>query len=175
MTAYQPAIEGCLEACRRCRLLVDSVAEQDESLSRRAYQAIGPHLRHCLDHFSCFLRGFDSGVVDYDARDRDERQERDPRQFGQALDAIVAQLQSIEADSTRRSVEVCQEVAPGGHSRTVDSNVERELMFLSSHTIHHIAIMTLLAERAGMVVPTDLGVAFSTASYMSRAAFGSSV
>jgi uncharacterized damage-inducible protein DinB len=173
MTAYPPAIEGCLEACRRCRILVDAVTAQDESTSRDAYSAIGPHLRHCLDHFTCFLRGFDSGTVDYDARDRDERQERDPQHFVRELDAIVERLQAIESGATRRTLEVCQEVTPDGRSRTVSSNAERELMFLSSHTIHHIAIMSLLAKGAGMTVPDDLGVAFSTASYMNRTAIGS--
>jgi hypothetical protein len=63
-----------------------------------------------------------------------------------------------------------QEAAPGQEGGMVRTNVERELLFLSSHTIHHIAIMSLLAERVGMTVPADLGVAFSTASYEERSA-----
>ena len=61
-----------------------------------------------------------------------------------------------------------QEVAPGGQSGRVDTNMERELAFLSSHTIHHLAIMSLLAEARGVEIPPGLGVAFSTATFMQR-------
>jgi len=162
------AVQGCLEACRRCRVLVETLGEQEPKSARRAYEAIGPQLRHCLDHFICFVRGLDSGVVDYDARDRNERVERDPQYFTEQLDAAAQRLQSIDSGTVRRGLEVRQEAAPGGRARTVGTNVERELMFLSSHTIHHIAIMTLLAESCGVSVRDDLGVAFSTASYMKR-------
>ena len=59
---HPAAVQGCLEACRRCRCLVEIIGEQEASLARRAYEVIGPHLRHCLDHFVCFLRGLDSGT-----------------------------------------------------------------------------------------------------------------
>jgi hypothetical protein len=109
-----------------------------------------------------------SGAVDYDARDRDERLELDPGYFLATLDGIVEQLRSFDAGDG--SLAVYQAVAPGGRSRTAATTVERELMFLSSHTIHHIAIMLLIAERAGVEVPGGLGIAFSTESYMKRAA-----
>jgi hypothetical protein len=174
-TTHPAAIEGCLEACLRCRRLAGIVAEQEAGLAQRVYRAIGPHLRHCLDHFACLLRGLDTGSVDYDARDRDERLERDASQFVQTLDGILGRLRRVEPAALRRRLEVRQEAAPGGCVQTVPSHVERELMFLSSHTIHHIALMTLLAEREGVVVPADFGVAFSTASYMRQAATGSGV
>ena len=72
-TAHGSAIEGCLEACERCRVLVQAVTGPQST--PQAFPGIGPHLRHCLDHFICFLRGVESGDVDYDARDRDERHE----------------------------------------------------------------------------------------------------
>ncbi len=162
-----PAIQGCLEACRRCRALVDAVIGRGDELERAVLRAIGPHLRHCIEHFQCFFSGCESGVVDYEARERDERLERDPAHFLAELAAATARLRSLDP-STARTMAVRQEAAPGGQVRTVDTNVERELLFLSSHTIHHLAIMTLLAERAGVEVPEKLGVAFSTASWEER-------
>lgn len=168
-TASWPALAGCLEAARRCRVLVDAVKLHDASAGRSAYRAIGPHLRHCLDHFSCFLRGCADGEIDYDARDRHERVERDPDYFLERLHGITEQLAKlVAADATE--LRMRQEPAPGQEGGMVRTNVERELLFLSSHTIHHIAIMSLLAERVGMTVPVDLGVAFSTASYEERSA-----
>lgn len=159
-TRLAPAVQGCVEACRRCRILVETVAGQEGT----AYQAIGPQLRHCLDHFRCFLRGIDSGLVDYDARERDENLERDPTRFLNALDEVVGRVKSVDP-GLGRTLAMRQEAAPGGNSRTVDTTVERELLFLSSHTIHHLAIMTLLARREGVEVSRDLGMAFSTASH----------
>jgi hypothetical protein len=159
-------IQGCLEACRRCRELVETIVEHEI----RAYEGVGPQLRHCLDHFLCLLRGVDSGVVDYDARDRDPRLEQDPHYFLTIMDSVVRQLQSMDPAVLRRSLSLHQEVAPGGQSGQVDTNMERELAFLSSHTIHHIAIMSLLAEARGVEVPPGLGVAFSTATFMQRPA-----
>ncbi len=136
----------------------------------RAYEAVGPQLRHCLDHFLCLLRGAVSGVVDYDARDRDRRLEEDPQYFLTIMDSVVQQLQSMDPAVLRRTLSLRQEVAPGGQSGQVDTNMERELAFLSSHTIHHIAIVSLLAEARGVEVPPGLGVAFSTATFMQRPA-----
>lgn len=161
-----PAIEGCLAACRRCEALIHIVARKPADVATRAFEIIGPHLRHCLDHFVCLLRGLDSGVVDYDARDRDERIEKDPHQFLSALDVVVRQLRELDPATIRRGLTLRQESAPDGGSRSYDSNVERELVFLSGHTIHHLAIMKLLAKREGVELPDDLAMAFSTASYL---------
>src|ERR1041384_171615 len=53
-----------------------------ENYTRRvplAFNAcIGGHYRHCLDHFTSLLRGFDADEVDYDHRERDARIESQP-------------------------------------------------------------------------------------------------
>ena len=165
-TGCGPAVDGCLEACERCRILVD--ATTGRGATPAAYGAISPHLRHCLDHFVCFFRGVESGAIDYDARDRDERLEQDPQYLVSILDGVVDRLRTFGSAAAARGLAVRQEVAPGGQARTVKTTVERELIFLSSHTIHHIAIMSLIAERAGVQVPGGLGIAFSTESYMQR-------
>ena len=166
MQAPPAVIQGCLEACRRCRELVETIIGQEA----RAYEGVGPQLRHCLDHFLCLLRGADSGVVDYDARERDRRLEEDPHYFLTIMDSVVRQLRSMDPAVLRRTLTLHQELAPGGQCGQVDTNMERELAFLSSHTIHHIAIMSLLAEARGVEVPPGLGVAFSTATFMQRPA-----
>ena len=160
------AVRGCLEACRRCRVVVETILEQGAESADRAYRAIGPHMRHCVDHFVCLLRGVESGTVDYDARDRGEHLERDPRQLLERLDWIDERLRSLDAEAPR--LEVRQEAEADGAPVTVESNLERELVFLSGHTIHHIAIMGLVAEAAGVSIPQGLDVAFSTASARAR-------
>jgi hypothetical protein len=155
------AIEGCVEACRRCDAVVESVISQD----RDAYTAVGPHLRHCLDHFRLLLDGWSTGAVDYDARERDVRAERDPALAREILRRITEGLVTIRSQDLGREIRVTQSAAPGRPPLASHSRLERELVFLSSHTIHHIAIMVLAARAAGVTIPADLAVAYSTESH----------
>jgi len=154
-------VTGCLEACRRCEAVVASVVEQ----APEAFSAVGPHLRHCVDHFTLLLDGWRSGVVDYDARLRDLRMEEDPGAVTQALNRIAISLESIGRDDLSRELTVTQSAAPGRPPASSASRLERELVFLSGHTIHHIAIMVLAARAAGVNVPSRLAVAYSTEAY----------
>lgn len=161
-----PAIEGCLDACRRCSTLVGLVREAPPEQGRRAYSAIGVHLRHCVDHMDCLLRGLESGTVDYDDRERDPASELDTDRMRQRLSALDRALRRIDPDSVRRPLRVRQSAALGTAPVTVESNLERELLFLSGHTIHHIAIMALLVREQGILLPDRLDVAFSTAAHL---------
>jgi uncharacterized damage-inducible protein DinB len=155
------AVEGCLEACRRCESVVDAVVDQDVA----AFPSIGPHLRHCVDHFRLLLDGWRSGSVDYDSRPRDVRLERDPDAVRGALAAIAGSLAEIRSTDLLDEVTVTQSAAPGRPTVSSPSRLERELVFLSGHTIHHIAIMLLAAHKAGVEIPQRLAVAFSTEAH----------
>jgi hypothetical protein len=165
-----PAIAGCLEACGRCAALIAAIRGVEGPAAERAYAAVGPHLRHCLDHFTCLLRGLDTGQVDYDARDRDAALEREPDRALALLSDVAERLRIIGTGRLDRPLAVLLQAAPDPARSAVPSNLERELMFLSGHTIHHLAIMALLAEREGVAVPQGLDVAFSTSAAWSRLA-----
>ena len=152
---------GCLEACRRCEVVVATVVDQDPE----AFPAVGPHLRHCVDHFRLVLDGWRAGSVDYDARPRDLRLERDPRAVRDALEAIAVSLATIRRDDLPRELLVTQSAAPGRPPLLSPSRLERELVFLSGHTIHHVAIMVLAARAVGVDVPPGVAVAYSTQAH----------
>jgi hypothetical protein len=154
-------LTGCLEACRRCEAVVASVINQDPA----AFPAVGPHLRHCVDHFHLLLDGWRTGSVNYDARPRDPRLEEDPAAIGHALDGIAGSLASLRTDDLARSLTVIQSAAPGRPPVSSPTRLDRELAFLSGHTIHHIAIMVLAAKAAGVEIPPKLAVAYSTEHY----------
>jgi hypothetical protein len=159
------ALRGCLEVCRRCEDLVGAVMGLSNKEPSELYLVIGPHLRHCLDHFTNLLRGLPAGEVDYDARDRDARVEQRPEVFQKLLEDTIAQLEATDGDDLQRPIRVLQQSASEHPSQPVKSNLERELVFLSSHTIHHLALMVHLAKAHGVAMPEELGVAFSTAAY----------
>jgi len=154
-------VAGCLEACLRCHAVVAAVVEQDPA----AFPSVGPHLRHCVDHFGLLLDGWRSGSVDYDARPRDLRLERDPRAMRDALDAIAGSLGAIRSADLTSPVTVTLSAAPGRPSLASPSRLDRELVFLSGHTVHHIAIMVFAARAAGVELPSRLAVAYSTEAH----------
>jgi hypothetical protein len=155
-----PAIDGCMVACARTLDVIDQYER-----AGGIYSVIGPHLRHCLDHLVCFLRGLRSGVIEYDARDRDRRVETDADYYREVARHAMDQLAAISPAVLPDAIKVCQISAPGASLVTVDSTVERELLFLSGHTIHHLAIVTQLAKEQGIAIPTELSLAFSTAAH----------
>jgi len=154
-------VTGCIEACRRCEAVVAAVIDQDPE----AFPAVGPHLRHCIDHFRLLLDGWRSGSVDYDARPRDLDLEGDPRAVSEALEAIAGSLATIRGDDLPSNLTVTQSAASRRPPLSSPSCLERELVFLSGHTIHHIAIMVLAARAAGVDVPSRLAVAYSTEAH----------
>jgi hypothetical protein len=111
------------------------------------------------------LDGWRSGAVDYDARHRDLSLEQDPRAVTRALNRIAGSLETIGHDDLPRELTVTQTAAPGRPPASSATCLERELVFLSGHTIHHIAIMVLAARAAGVEVPLRLAVAYSTEAH----------
>lgn len=160
------AISGCLDALSQCRRLVSSLSEDDYAARVGGHSSIGAHMRHCLDHFVCMLRGLDeTGEVDYDSRDRSPEIETRLAAFETVMTEIESRLRSLKPGDVSRPLRVTQIPAPNAAPITVGTTVERELLFLSSHCIHHLALMRLLAEMRGAGSPPDVGVAFSTIAY----------
>lgn len=157
-------LQGCLETCRRCEVLVNLVVA--DSNHREVFAALGPHLRHCVDHFSCLIRGLETGVVEYDERDRRQALESDSAKLLAALHQVTAELARLEGKTAGRHLEIEQLAAPGRGVHRAPSTLERELIFLSSHTVHHLALMIEIAAVRGLKLPRELGMAFSTAAYL---------
>ena len=158
------ALQGCLETCRRCEHLVRlCIADTDDP---DVFLAIGPHLRHSIDHFRSLLAGLSSGMIDYDSRERDTLEETDPAHFLAGLFEVTAELAGLEGFSTTQSVLVIHSAAPSSVPIPVASTLERELLFLSSHTIHHLALAVEITSGRGIIMPPGLGIAFSTAAFL---------
>ncbi|MFN0105632.1 MAG: DinB family protein [Bryobacteraceae bacterium] len=130
----------------------------------------GSHLRHILDFYDSFLAGVESGAVDYDARSRDRRTEYD-RQFAIVrIREIAKRFLEIDVFSRSESLLVRMEdadVAPGLNP-WMKSSVSRELQMLSSHTIHHVALIAVTLTAHGIALDPDFGMAPSTIRFRER-------
>jgi uncharacterized damage-inducible protein DinB len=154
--------------------LIDDLATLVAQLTPEAYArsavgaisgSIGGHVRHCLDHVLALERGFETGVVDYEARHRRTAIEHDRSRALEALVAGATRLRS-RGDLTASQPMVVRACAfEGGPIEQYGSTLGREVAFVISHTIHHNATIALLADRVGhRRLPYRFGIAPGTPS-----------
>lgn len=132
---------------------------------------VGVHFRHVLDHYRAFIDGLDSGRINYDDRRRDQRVERDIEWATRVADELIQSLEAIPTGTMDRPLLVSANVIRDGQSALdwTGSTVQRELMYLLSHSVHHYAIISLLARQAGIYLDPEFGVAPSTLAYRRKA------
>lgn len=123
--------------------------------------SVGAHLRHVADSVRLFLRGAETGHVDYDRRERDERLERDPARARAHLVRLADELRRLESRDPSQAIEVRAEACVLGEG-WLRSTLARELAALLSHAVHHYALIAVLLRAEGLEPPADLGVAPST-------------
>ncbi len=123
---------------------------------------IGPHLRHVLDHYDCFLSGLDAGCIDYDRRQRDLETETDPAAARQRITSIAAQLRQLEQRSWAPRLQVRLATDADSATQETCSSPARELQFLQSHAVHHYALIRLILQSQGLTLGEEFGKAPST-------------
>jgi hypothetical protein len=149
-----------------------TLAERQYSSSpREDASPVGAHFRHVLEHYQAFFNGLEEGRIDYDARPRDPRIEEDVEVAIAAAEEIAVRLDLMEEHRPRRGQVFINAASEAGLRDTHDwaaSTVARELGFLLSHTIHHYALIRLIAADHGVRLEAEFGVAPSTLSHRER-------
>lgn len=157
---------------RWLRQALDLLGRLDQHRFSTSPQGMVPHrasshLRHIIEFYECFLDGLEPTHIDYDARRRDVTLESS---IAVAADRICRIIARLEAETLLRYdgvLFVRMEDAAGFDLADpfLMSSVARELMTLSSHTIHHFALIAMTVRAHGVVVDPDFGVAPSTLRY----------
>lgn len=132
--------------------------------------SIGGHVRHCLDHVSALMAGVATGHVDYDTRRRGTAVEISREAAIAEIERLAEDLEGITARTLHRPVQLLSVLDTGGIRLDASSSVARELAFVLSHTIHHLAVIALLLREQGIDVPPRFGYAPSTPTPASSAA-----
>jgi hypothetical protein len=132
----------------------------------------GSHLRHVLEFYQCFLEGLEWSHIDYDSRRRDEAIERSRHAASMAIRAIIRALESHSGLREERIVWVRMEdaVALGVRDSYMESSVSRELQVLSSHTVHHFALIAVTLRAHGIQMDPEFGMAPSTLRHLASKA-----
>ncbi len=150
------------------------VADRFSALGLGSYSDIvGPHLRHVIEHYEALLPALRANdcatqlpLVDYDARARDHRLERDCAVAQRRLRVLQTSLQSLRssiAPLLDRDVNVRFLIGHAGQTElTTQSTIARELIFLASHTVHHFALLEALATAHGKSFGVNFGRAPAT-------------
>jgi hypothetical protein len=129
---------------------------------------VGSHLRHILEFYECFLAGLPASHVDYDARKRDISVERSRQAARERISSLIRAFESESALRTDSTIGV--RIEDAGAFRIPEpfliSSVGRELQVLSSHTIHHFALLAMTLRALGVAVDPDFGMAPSTLRYL---------
>lgn len=143
----------------------------------RYAQAVGPHLRHIIEHYQALLNTLadpDTDCVDYDARSRALDVQSDPAVTRQRLQAQMAVMDQHAQDpclslsmalTTRLQAGTVGELAV-----SVVTTLGRELLFVGSHTTHHYALLAHYCQAAGVSLGADFGKAPATVAFERRAA-----
>ncbi len=131
---------------------------------------VGGHMRHILEFYECFLDGLASSHIDYDARRRDQTVETSR---SAALSKTLAIIHRLERAPELRGdsivwVRVEDAAAVSLDDSFMTSSVSREMQVLSSHTIHHFALMAMTLKALGYQVDREFGMAPSTLRYNAR-------
>lgn len=129
--------------------------------------SVGAHLRHDLDHYINFLSGIESGEIDYEKRTRNPDIELQTEHALELIHEIIGKLESLEIEDTPLAVHL--ENSDGPVKKT-KSNIQRELDFLLSHTIHHQAIISMILRDQQLTPNASFGVAPSTLRHQASCA-----
>jgi len=126
--------------------------------------SIGQHTRHFVEFYQCLMDQTEhqEAVVNYALRARELRVEEDPLFAAARVEELCKRLLEISENIACRLV--CDEHLETPTGITVDTNVERELIYNIEHTIHHLAIIKIgvRAVAPQIELPAHFGIAPST-------------
>lgn len=158
-----PSIENTLnELCN----LLEQLTNDDYSQPCLALSnsSIGEHTRHSIEMFQCLEFQYESGVVNYDNRQRDKKIEIDTN-F--AIDALKTVIENL--NKPNKKIVLHQII--DGEELNIESNYDRELLYNLEHCIHHQALIKVaVLQNKNINIDADFGVARSTIEYRKQCA-----
>ena len=129
--------------------------------------SIGQHIRHVVDHYLALESGFESGLIDYNQRNRDANIEVSVVAAKETIQAVQAWFATLTSADLQKSIEVRSEISISARiNDDCASTLAREIMFVSSHAIHHYSIIGIIRSIQGQSVPEFFGYAPATISYL---------
>ena len=156
-----------LESLHQTRLLLDVLVKLPVGQKLYEEAGIGTHVRHIIDHFQVFRDGLAENCIDYNHRNRDSDMERNIFVACNALDELRQWIETTDQLDKDRPITILSEVScQQTVNVTINSNLMRELHYVSYHCIHHLTYCALLAKQNEIDIDPAIGLAPGTATYM---------
>lgn len=125
--------------------------------------SIGQHCRHLLDAFVCLENGYDTGIINYENRNRNKDIEQHKETAQKHIEAILHHLNKPE-----KSLTLCANYSIEDSAiEEYKTSYTRELAYALEHAVHHTALIGvgIKVVAPNVVVPKNFGVASSTVKY----------
>jgi hypothetical protein len=124
--------------------------------------SIGEHTRHIIEMFQCLMAQYETGIVDYDKRERNIAIQSNVYVAVNSIEIIQNQLHKENKPL---------DIACAFEQKAILSNYERELLYNLEHAIHHEALIKVgLYEFENIKLPENFGVAPSTIAFRKQCA-----
>ena len=147
-----------------------------ESVSKEDYTAIispnfissaGSHMRHIIDHYQAIISGLENDLIDYDVRERGSELELLPELAINKLNEITTWIKQLTKDKLNTLITLATEVSVSDQNiQYVETSVARELVFASSHAVHHYAMIAQISFAQQNTSPQSFGLAPATATFL---------
>jgi hypothetical protein len=138
-----------------------SVSEFQRKSVYMSGASIGQHTRHIIELLQCLLNGYESGIVNYDDRKRDQLLETD-------VDVVLATIIELSEVIQKEDKSLLLKACYGAESIATEltTTYHRELAYNLEHTIHHLALMKPAFIEFGIDNKDgNFGVAYATIQY----------
>ena len=169
----QEIIQANIEALTQGKELLSNIADSHYVYICEPYtkSTIGEHIRHVVDMYEALMVVDQAHLVDYDKRSRGSSVERSRPDACSAIDKILQWMDVVgdgnETQFFAANLLVKSEVRLDvSSSVTLGSSLARELVFVSSHTVHHYAVISMIAKLQNLDVSQYFGVAPATVSFL---------
>lgn len=162
-------IESQLIILQQVQTYLASVTEAQytEIVSPLFMSSAGSHMRHILDHYKSIINGYPDGVIDYDKRSRGGIIESSPSAANVLVAEICLFLKTLSANQLAQAIKLSTEISVADKQvAIVDTTIGREIIFVGSHTVHHLATIKHIAQIQGVEVANNLGIAPATATFL---------
>ena len=124
-------------------------------------------MRHIIELFLCLEKGYETGVVNYEKRRRDNKIETEKDWAIGLLQEIVHRLDRPNIDLVMRT----EDYEDGTPMIEIPTNYYREIAYNLEHTIHHMALIRVgIKEISNVVLSQEFGIAYSTIKYRQECA-----
>ncbi|MCJ8349209.1 hypothetical protein [Moritella sp.] len=160
---FRTVIKGNIEGLDQGIILLMAMTNEQYCMRAKPYitSCIGEHLRHILDLY--YVLKEHVGVIDYDVRRRGALVESCRMTGLSELEHIKSWLLTLQPHMMNNKIMMSTEVSVlNTLVAQVETSLIRELIFVSTHAIHHYALMDISAKLCDVDTPKNMGIAPAT-------------